>query len=264
MKKKHRQLYDYWKYKRSSLTEFNNPIIQTILGLLIFYLGLKMFSGGMKSMGKLEHLEYFIHNPYYMFLGGIVCTLLWQSSSLSTTAIIGLVASGALPLPSAIAAVLGANIGTTCTAILASLVTESTDAIQIAICHFIFNIMGIIIWFPLPMTRKIPLKMAHRLGELVSKYKWFGVFYILYLFVLIPGASWGVSNMLILNTASLVCGILILCMMALFTFLFFKRFEKVVDTIRNYGTSNKSRHSNRNIIYKNYDTAQSTEMSQPR
>ena len=72
-----------------------------------------MFSGGMKSMGKLEHLEYFIHNPYFMFFGAIACTLLWQSSSLSTTAIIGLVASGALPLPSAIAAVLGANIGIT-------------------------------------------------------------------------------------------------------------------------------------------------------
>ena len=124
MKKKHRQLYDFWKYKRSSLTEFNNPVIQALLGLVIFYIGLKLFSGGMKSMGKLEHLEYFIHNPYYMFLGGIVCTLLWQSSSLSTTAIIGLVASGALPLPSAIAAVLGANIGTTGTIWLAGIMVS--------------------------------------------------------------------------------------------------------------------------------------------
>ena len=102
----------------------NNPIVQTILGLVIFYVGLKMFSGGMKDMGKLEHLEYFIHNPYWMFLGAIVCTLLWQSSSLSTTAIIGLVASGALPLPSAIAAVLGANLGTTGTIWLAGLMVS--------------------------------------------------------------------------------------------------------------------------------------------
>ena len=75
-------------------------------------------------MGKLEHLEFFIHNPYWMFLGGIVCTLLWQSSSLSTTAIIGLVASGALPLPSAIGAVLGANIGTTGTIWLAGIMVS--------------------------------------------------------------------------------------------------------------------------------------------
>ena len=99
--------------------EFNNPVIQALLGLVIFYIGLKLCSGGMKSMGKVEHLEYFIHNPYWMFLGCIVCTILWHSSSLSTTAIVGLVASGALPLPSAIAAVLGANIGTTGTIWLA-------------------------------------------------------------------------------------------------------------------------------------------------
>ena len=101
--------------------EIGNPIIVTLLGLVIFYIGLKMFAGGMKSMGNIEHLQYFMGNPYWMFLGGIVCTLLWQSSSLSTTAIVGLVASGALPLPSAIAAVLGANIGTTGTIWLAGI-----------------------------------------------------------------------------------------------------------------------------------------------
>ena len=139
MIKKHRKLYNTWKYKKGSFMEFNNPIFQTLLGLVIFYIGLKMFSGGMKSMGKLEHLEYFIHNPYWMFFGAIGCTLLWQSSSLSTTAIIGLVASGALPLPSAIAAVLGANIGTTGTIWLAGIMVSDgmPQGItkQIAIVH---------------------------------------------------------------------------------------------------------------------------------
>ena len=103
MEKKDRKLYDSWKYKSRNFMEFNNPVFQTLLGLVIFYIGLKMFSGGMKSMSHLEQLEWFLGNPYYMFFGAIGCTLLWQSSSLSTTAIIGLVASGALPLPSAIA-----------------------------------------------------------------------------------------------------------------------------------------------------------------
>ena len=139
MIKKHRKLYDSWKYKKGGFMEFNNPIFQTLLGLVIFYIGLKMLSGGMKSMGKLEHLEYFIHNPYWMFFGAIGCTLLWQSSSLSTTEIIGLVASGALPLPSAIAAVLGANIGTTGTIWLAGIMVSDgmPQGItkQIAIVH---------------------------------------------------------------------------------------------------------------------------------
>ena len=104
--------------------EFNNPVFQALFGLVVFYIGLKLFSGGMKSLGKLEHMEFFLGNPYYMFAGGIIMTLLWQSSSLSTTAIIGLVASGALPLPSAIAAVLGANIGTTGTIWLAGMMVS--------------------------------------------------------------------------------------------------------------------------------------------
>jgi Na+/phosphate symporter len=138
--------------KKVQKMEMSNPLFQTILGLGIFYIGLKMFSGGMKSMGKLEHLEYFIHNPYWMFFGGIVCTLLWQSSSLSTTAIIGLVASGALPLPSAIAAVLGANIGTTGTIWLAGIMVSDgmPQGItkQIAIIHTGVNTLMAVMLLP--------------------------------------------------------------------------------------------------------------------
>ena len=161
MIKKHTKLYDSWKYKKGNLMEFNNPILQTLLGLVIFYIGLKMFSGGMKSMGKLEHLEFFIHNPYWMFLGGIVCTLLWQSSSLSTTAIIGLVASGALPLPSAIAAVLGANIGTTGTIWLAGIMVSDGMPVgitkQIALVHTGVNTVMAIALLPFiqPIARFI-------------------------------------------------------------------------------------------------------------
>ncbi len=104
--------------------EFNNHVFQTLFGLVIFYIGLKMFSGVMKSMSHLEQLEWFLGNPYWMFLGAIVCTLLWQSSSLTTTAVIGLVASGALPLPSAIAAILGANVGTTGTIWIAGILVS--------------------------------------------------------------------------------------------------------------------------------------------
>ena len=102
----------------------NNPILQVLGGLVIFYIGLKMFAGGMKNLGNIDHLQWFLGNPYWMFLGAIVCTLLWQSSSLTTTAVIGLVASGALPLPSAIAAILGANVGTTGTVWIAGLLVS--------------------------------------------------------------------------------------------------------------------------------------------
>ena len=118
---------------------YHTPVFKIIVGLIVFYVGLKMFAGGMKALGRVEQLEPFIANPYLMFLGGIVCTLMWQSSSLSTTAIVGLVASGFLPLPSAVAAVLGANIGTTGTIWLAGLLVSDGmpkgDTLRIAIAH---------------------------------------------------------------------------------------------------------------------------------
>ena len=132
-------------WKKVKKMDLGNPIMTTLVGLVVFYIGLKMFSGGMKSMGNMEHLSWFLGNPMYMFVGGIVMTLLWQSSSLSTTAIIGLVAAGALPLPAAVAAVLGANIGTTGTIWLAGILVSDGmpkgDTLRIALAHTGMNLL---------------------------------------------------------------------------------------------------------------------------
>lgn len=139
-------------WKKVSKMELGNPVITALVGLVVFYIGLKMFAGGMKAMGNIDHLAYFTHSPLYMFIGGIVMTLLWQSSSLSTTAIIGLVASGAVPLPAAIAAVLGANIGTTGTIWLAgAFVSDGMpkgDTLRIAMAHTGVNLMMAIALLP--------------------------------------------------------------------------------------------------------------------
>jgi phosphate:Na+ symporter len=138
--------------KKVSKMDLGNPVITALVGLVIFYIGLKTFSGGMKSMGNMDHLAWFTGNYIYMFLGGIVMTLLWQSSSLSTTAIIALVASGAVPLPAAIAAVLGANIGTTGTIWLAGLLVSDGwphgNTLRIAIAHTGVNLMMAIALLP--------------------------------------------------------------------------------------------------------------------
>ena len=129
-----------------------NNYVYTAIGLVVFYVGLKMFSGGMKSMGNIDHLTWFLGNPIYMFFGSIVMTLAWQSSSLSTTAIIALVASGVLPLPSAVAAVLGANIGTTGTIWLAGLLVSDGmpkgDTLRIAMIHTGVNLLMAISLLP--------------------------------------------------------------------------------------------------------------------
>ncbi len=150
--------------KKVKKMELGNPLITTLVGLVVFYIGLKMFSGGMKSMGNIEHLSFFTHNVLWMFLGGIVMTLLWQSSSLSTTAIIALVASGAVPLPAAIAAVLGANIGTTGTIWLAGLLVSDGmpkgDTLRIAMAHTGVNLL---------MAMSL-LPFVHHIGRFLARF----------------------------------------------------------------------------------------------
>jgi len=143
--------------------DLGNPVITALVGLVIFYIGLKTFSGGMKSMGNMEHLNWFLGNPMYMFFGGIIMTLLWQSSSLSTTAIIALVAAGALPLPAAIACVLGANLGTTGTIWLAGLFVSDGmpkgDTLRIAMAHTGMNLLMALALLP----------FVGRIGQLLMK-----------------------------------------------------------------------------------------------
>ena len=82
---------------------------------------------------------------------------------------------------------LGSNIGTTITGILAALSTSNVRiSLQIAVCHTLFNVTGILIWYPIPMIRAIPLGIAHFLGDTVAKYKWFAIFYLIFVFILAP------------------------------------------------------------------------------
>ena len=151
-------------WKKVGKMDLGNPVITALVGLVIFYIGLKTFSGGMKAMGNMEHLTWFLGNPIYMFFGGIIMTLLWQSSSLSTTAIIALVASGALPLPAAVACVLGANIGTTGTIWLAGFFVSDGmpkgDTLRIAMAHTGMNLLMALALLP----------FVGRIGQFLMKF----------------------------------------------------------------------------------------------
>ena len=60
--------------KKVCKMDLGNPVMTALVGLVVFYIGLKMFSGGMKSMGNLEHLNFFLGNPIYMFIGCLLYT----------------------------------------------------------------------------------------------------------------------------------------------------------------------------------------------
>mmetsp|Transcript_100628 Transcript_100628/g.290667 ORF Transcript_100628/g.290667 Transcript_100628/m.290667 type:complete len:165 (+) Transcript_100628:2-496(+) len=114
---------------------------------------------------------------------------------------------------------LGANIGTTATALIASLSSFTHSAIHIALCHLFFNIIGILIWFPVPMMRRIPLDAAKLLGLYASHFRLVPALYIVVAFVVMPGVFLGVSAVFDASIAGGVVLVLFL-LAALVVFLF--------------------------------------------
>ena len=90
---------------------------------------------------------------------------------------------------------LGANIGTTITGLLASLVSGKVDALQVALAHLFFNQTGIAIWYPIPFMRKVPLEGARALGRWTRRSRAVPPIYILVVFFIIPLLLMGLSEL---------------------------------------------------------------------
>ena len=88
---------------------------------------------------------------------------------------------------------LGANIGTTVTGLLAAMVSDNIDALQVALCHLFFNVTGIVIWYPIPFFRNIPLNGARTLGRATRRSRLVPPIYILAVFFVIPLLLLGIS-----------------------------------------------------------------------
>jgi len=119
-------------------------------------------------------------------LAGLVMTVAVQSSSITTSILVPLVAAGVLTLDNAFPITLGANVGTTVTALLASMATESPDALVIALAHVTFNVLGILIFYPYPTLRRIPIELARRTGRAVVQRKSIVAVYVIGTFIVVP------------------------------------------------------------------------------
>ncbi|WAR19519.1 NPT2B-like protein [Mya arenaria] len=132
---------------------------------------------------------------YLAIAVGAGLTMLVQSSSVFTSSLTPLVGIGVLSVERMYPLTLGSNIGTTVTSILAAFAQDSKNirsSLQIALCHLLFNISGILIFFPLPFFRP-PIAAAKFLGNQTAKYRWFAVMYLIFAFFLLPAAGFGLS-----------------------------------------------------------------------
>ncbi len=171
----------------SRILSILGPKISIIVALALLFIALRyiVVSTRYFTIDKFQLVldKYLFKNDATSFSLGLVTTAIIQSSSVTTSIVVPLVGSGLLSLEQVYPYTLGANIGTTVTAILASLVTNQVDAVTIAFCHLLFNVTGTLIFYPL---RRIPMFLARTLASVASKRKIAAIAYVVIAFYCIP------------------------------------------------------------------------------
>lgn len=173
-------------------------VVIIALGLVFIFVSLAFITKNMRALiaNRAERAlnSVLSHSGGLVAMGvGLVITMAVQSSSITTSVLVPLAASGVLTLANIYPVTLGANVGTTITALLAALATGSPAALTVAFVHTLFNISGILIFYPAPRLRRIPLVMAETVSEMAVRNRTAAVAYVGGMFILLP-----------------VCGVLIL------------------------------------------------------
>lgn len=166
----------------------NSGVISAIVAFVLLFIALHFIVKVLKSLvlSKVEKFfqRYIFRTSALSFILGVILTALVQSSSITTSIVVPLIGAGVISIPQIYPYLLGANVGTTITAFLASFVTGSPAAVSVAFAHLMFNVFGISIFWPLKF---IPIWLANKLSILTQKSRLVPILYILIVFFIIPG-----------------------------------------------------------------------------
>jgi len=169
--------------------------LSALIALVLLFIALRYIVVVLKSM-VLSRVEQFFQRfvfrtPILTLLLGIVLTAMVQSSSITTSLVVPLLGAGVLRMEQIYPYLLGANVGTTITAFLASFVTGSGEAVSVAFAHLMFNVYGIAIFWPL---KRIPIWLSRKMAEFTQKSKIVPILYIIVVFFLLPGLVLFIAN----------------------------------------------------------------------
>ena len=170
-----------------------HPWLLLISALLIMFASLRYLVVALKAivLGRVEAFfdQTLFANAGRAMLFGLLITVLVQSSSITTSLAVPLAGAGILSLIQIFPYTLGANIGTTITAMLAALAVGEISAVTVAFAHFLFNVCGIAMIWPIPAIRRIPLRLARGFAEVAANHRWIAIAYILVCFYTVPFAA---------------------------------------------------------------------------
>lgn len=169
-------------------------------GILLIFIGIGLilsvinFIGSLLKVVMVGRAKQVLHSaigrgPITGIFSGMLITIMVQSSSTTTALVVPLAGSGTFSVKQIYPFTLGANIGTTVTALIAAFAfsgVEAQFALQAALVHLLFNLLATALIFGVPFLRVIPLEGAALLGELGARNKLFVVAWVLGVFVVVP------------------------------------------------------------------------------
>lgn len=172
--------------------------VMAFLGVALLLASLALMVANLKGalLQRLEGLfdKIFFRNDAIAYVTGAVTTVLVQSSSITTSLIVPLAGAGTVKLKRVFPYVLGANLGTTVTGLLAAAANPAPAAVSVALAHVTFNIAGAAIWYPL---RKVPITLAKRYAFLAAHKKRYALIYLLVVFGVIPFVGFLITELFV-------------------------------------------------------------------
>ncbi len=182
-------LVKHWLTDGTSLPKGVAGAIMAVIALALIFFALTGLTRTLKSvvLNRTEgsFTRWVNRGGVLAMLVGVIITVSVQSSSITTSLLVPLIGAGIVPLEGAFAVTLGANVGTTVTALLASL-TGNVAAVTVALVHLCFNVTGILIIYPIRRIRLIPVNLARRLAEATAKRRIWAVVYMVGVFFVLP------------------------------------------------------------------------------
>jgi sodium-dependent phosphate cotransporter len=160
------------------------------ISLVLIFLSLLFLVKMLRSMlaKKIENaIDVIVGNSGIIgiFIGFIITSIV-QSSSVTTSIVVPLIAAQVMSLETGFSITLGANVGTTTTALIASL-AGGQAGLTIALVHLLFNVSGILAIYPLPALRRVPLYFARMLAASAAKSPIYALLYVFFIFFVLPG-----------------------------------------------------------------------------
>jgi len=167
----------------------HQPLIMLPLSFILLFICIfsltSLFRFLISGEPGLRRVTAALKKPYLSLFSGMGLTAAIHSSSVTTSMAVMFASTEKISPKKLFPFIMGANMGTTVTALIAA-IGRSDAAIAIAICHFLFNLLGVLIFYPSPIVRNIPFKIARWTGTLATRHMWFPFAYILILFFALP------------------------------------------------------------------------------